>query len=440
MRQRLAGKKILFANIPADGHFNPLTGLAKYCQKEGADVRWYASNIYADKLKKLSIAHYPFKKALDLNGTNLGQLLPEVVAETDRIKKATIYLIHAYAKRATEYYEDLLDIYEEFPFDLLVVDNMFSGAPLIKYKMHIPVLSIGVIPLSEASVDVAPYGMGMPPAQDEDTRTAYAALWQQAADVWFKEAVDVYEAVLLENGIQHKRGFLYDILTKTADLYLQIGTPGFEYKRSDLGANIRFIGAMMPYTNPVSSKAWFDERLNLYKHVVLVTQGTIEPDTKKILEPTLQAFKDKDVLVIATTGGNGTAKLKEQYRAENFIIRDYIPFAEVMPYVTAYITNGGYGGVLWSITNKVPMVAAGLHEGKSEVCARIGYFNCGINLKTETPDPTEIYDAVQRIIDNGIYKYNVASLCREMNHYDALELGVNYMLELFETREKRLEN
>jgi len=30
----------LFANVPADGHFNPLTGLAKFLQKQGHDVRW----------------------------------------------------------------------------------------------------------------------------------------------------------------------------------------------------------------------------------------------------------------------------------------------------------------------------------------------------------------------------------------------------------------
>lgn len=40
---QLKGKKILFANVPADGNFSPLTGLAKYFQEAGADVRWYAS-------------------------------------------------------------------------------------------------------------------------------------------------------------------------------------------------------------------------------------------------------------------------------------------------------------------------------------------------------------------------------------------------------------
>ena len=40
----LVGKKILFASMPAEGHVNPLTGLAKYLQAKGADVRWYTGD------------------------------------------------------------------------------------------------------------------------------------------------------------------------------------------------------------------------------------------------------------------------------------------------------------------------------------------------------------------------------------------------------------
>jgi len=37
------GKRILFANFPADGHFNPLTSLAMHLTELGFDVRWYTS-------------------------------------------------------------------------------------------------------------------------------------------------------------------------------------------------------------------------------------------------------------------------------------------------------------------------------------------------------------------------------------------------------------
>ena len=72
--------KILFANFPADGHFNPLTGLAVYLQQQGHDVRWYTSQTYAGKLRQMRIPHYPFKRAMDLSG----DLLEEVASDSVR--------------------------------------------------------------------------------------------------------------------------------------------------------------------------------------------------------------------------------------------------------------------------------------------------------------------------------------------------------------------
>ncbi len=66
--------------------------------------------------------------------------------------------------------------------------------------------------------------------------------------------------------------------------------------------------------------------------MVLVTQGTVERDVEKILVPALEAFKDTDTLVIATTGGSNTKMLQSRFPYKNIIIEDFIPFADVMPY------------------------------------------------------------------------------------------------------------
>ncbi len=101
--------------------------------------------------------------------------------------------------------------------------------------------------------------------------------------------------------------------------------------RSDLGKNIKFVGTLLPYTAAKKQQAWNNEKLKRYKKVVLVTQGTVEKDVNKILIPTLEAFKNSDTLVIATTSGTGTAELQKKYPFDNIIIEDYIPFNDVMP-------------------------------------------------------------------------------------------------------------
>src|SRR5690606_32894525 len=189
--------------------------------------------------------------------------------------------------------------------------------------------------------------------------------------------------------------------------------------------------ALLPYSSEKAErKKWFDERIKQYEKIILVTQGTFEKDTTKLTEPTIQAFRDTDILIIATTAGNGTKELREKYASDNVIIEDFIPFNDVMPYVHVFVTSGGYGGTLLSIHNQVPMVAAGVHEGKIEICSRIGYFNYGVNLHTETPDIEAIRNAVEEVLNNGVYKNNITRLKAEMAEYNAFELCEGYIAEL----------
>src|SRR5690554_4046334 len=64
LKTQLSGRKILFASVPVDGHFNPMTGLAKHLQALGCDVRWYMPDIYDEKIRNLNFSHYRYEKAV----------------------------------------------------------------------------------------------------------------------------------------------------------------------------------------------------------------------------------------------------------------------------------------------------------------------------------------------------------------------------------------
>lgn len=430
--EELARKKILFATFPGDGHFNPLTGLAVHLQWLGCDVRWYTSSIYAPKLQKMQVPHYPFVKAKDVNGENLEEVFPERAKIKNSIKKLNFDMINAFILRGEEYYADILDIYKGFPFDLVVADCAFSGIPFITDKMDIPVISIGVFPLVETSRDLAPPGLGIAPSYHFFGKIRQSILRTIAHNILFARPNKVMKQMLGKYGIDDMNSNIFDLMVKKSTLLLQSGTPGFEYYRSDLGPNIRFIGPLLPYQAKKQRTQWFDHRLNQYEKIVLVTQGTVEKNGEKILVPTLEAFKNTDVLVIATTGGSGTAELRQRFPESNLIIEDFIPFGDVMPYADAYITNGGYGGVMLGIINQLPLVVAGVHEGKNEINARIGYFQLGVNLGTEWPKPAQMKKAVEEVMNNRKYKENVIRLCKEFEGYNPNELFAYYTKDVLQ--------
>lgn len=423
--------RILFANFPADGHFNPLTGLAKHLKDAGYDVRWYTSNSYAPKLKKMGIPHYRFKQAMDISDGNFDKIFPGRAAKKSQIGKLKFDIVNAFILRAPEYYADIKELYKEFTFDLMIADCAFTAIPFVRELMQVPVLSIGVMPLTETSRDLPPAGLGLEPSYTFTGKLKQAVLRAFADRIIFKGPNKVLHKLLEKFGIPHAGESVFDTVIRHSNLLLQSGTPGFEYYRSDMSSNIRFVGPLLPYGSHKDAATWFDERLNKYENVILVTQGTVEKDVNKLLVPSLDAFKDaKDTLVVCTTGGSQTAALKAKYPQENVIIEDFIPFNDVMPYADAYITNGGYGGVLLGIENKLPLIVAGVHEGKNEICARVGYFKLGINLKTEKPSATQIKTAVEKLLADNTYKQNVEKLAREFSYFNPNELTERYIKEI----------
>jgi MGT family glycosyltransferase len=439
VKNLLPGTKILFANFPADGHFNPLTGLAVHLKNLGCEVRWYTAASYAEKINKLGIRLYPITKAIDVSADNdIEEVFPERKKHKSQVSKLKFDMINVFILRSPEYYADIEDIYEEFDFDLMICDNCFGGIPFVKEKMNIPVLAIGVVPLPETSKDLAPPGLGITPSKGFFGKQKQAALRFIADKLLFSKPSKVMQTLLRSYDIDPGDANIFDVMIQKSTLLLQSGTPGFEYQRSDLSDNIRFIGPLLPYSKKKEGKPWYNEKLNRYEKMILVTQGTVEKDCSKLIIPTLEAFKDSRYLVVVTTGGSQTKELQEKYRQDNIIIEDFIPFDEAMKHADVYISNGGYGGVLLAIQNGLPMVVAGVHEGKNEINARVGYFELGINLKTEKPNVLRLKESVEKVLGTEKYAENVRDLREEFAQYPSGELCASYVASVLAGSKTRI--
>jgi UDP:flavonoid glycosyltransferase YjiC (YdhE family) len=80
----------------------------------------------------------------------------------------------------------------------------------------------------------------------------------------------------------------------------------------------------------------------------------------------------------------------------------------------------------------LPIVAAGVHEGKNAVCVRIGYFNYGLDLQTETPTAEQLREAVEKITTDRRYAENVARLAEELRTSDANKVSAQYVAQLLQ--------
>jgi UDP:flavonoid glycosyltransferase YjiC (YdhE family) len=71
------------------------------------------------------------------------------------------------------------------------------------------------------------------------------------------------------------------------------------------------------------------------------------------------------------------------------------------------------------VARGIPVVVAGVTEGKNEIAARVGWSNVGINLKTERPSPQQIRDAVQTVLRDPSYRRRAEALQARYAEHDA---------------------
>jgi UDP:flavonoid glycosyltransferase YjiC (YdhE family) len=421
--------KFLFATMPFDGHFNPLTSIAVHLKAQGHDVRWYAGPSYAGKLADLDIPHFQFQRAREVSGENIAELFPER-ARLKGPKLLSFDLEQVFVANVEHHYHDILEARETFPFDALLCDPGFYAAHLIAAKLNPRVYTVGVGPLVGLSGEPPPF-FGLKPARtivDKIVHRVARALLTST----MRQGVKTYNRALAAEGLPPVAvGDFVELTRRCATYYFQSGVPGFEYPRRSLPTNVKFVGPLLPYKAGTRQLPFeLEQKLQRYRSVIVVSQGTVDnTDPEKLFVPALEALKGGSHLVVATTGGKNTADLRRRYPEENVVVEDFVDFGLLFGHTDLFICNGGYGSILLALSNGVPVLSAGVREGKNDINARVDYFGFGVDLKSEGPTPAKIAKSVTRILTDERFARNVARVRAEFETYRPLDLIDGLMLE-----------
>jgi UDP:flavonoid glycosyltransferase YjiC (YdhE family) len=319
-------------------------------------------------------------------------------------------------------------ILETRSIDLIVIDTFFFGAfpLLLGPRDRPPLVCCGVNPMLLSGVDAGPTA---PPARTAAERKRVQCANREFAES-FASLTDDTNAKLGEVGSPSLSASAIDSMYTLPDLFLQFGIPEFEFVPSDRPSTVHFVGPILPKsTESFEAPPWWGE-LDGGRPVVLVTQGTLaNTDLTELIEPTLAALAEENILVVAATGRTDAAISTVPRNAR---IATFIPFDLLFPKTSVFVTNGGYGAVNQSLASGVPMVAAGLTEDKRFVAQRLAWSGAGINLNTSRPSESQIHSAVREVLHNSSYRREAGALRRRMERYDApleaVERAVNSLI------------
>jgi UDP:flavonoid glycosyltransferase YjiC (YdhE family) len=268
-------RKILFASMPFDGHFNPLTGLAVHLAQKGHDVRWYTGPRYAARLAELGIPHLAFVRAREVSSENLVELFPEYPKLGHGPKAIEFALTQIFFANLEAHFRDISALRAQFPFDAFVCDGALYAARLVAEKLGVPVHVINPAPALESSKDVPPPFFGLAPAKTILGRIRDRVV-RALVESSMKRGKTMLDELRQREGLAPHEGSVLDLHVGWARSIFQIGVPGLDYPRSDPPPGFEYVGALLPHHTPRAGAFAHEAQLRKYPSLIVVSQGTVD--------------------------------------------------------------------------------------------------------------------------------------------------------------------
>lgn len=399
----------LVSTMPASGHVNPAVPVAAELVRRGHRVVWHTGPRYAQIVAATGARFEPFAHAPDFDAI---PVRPDDGARGMAAGVSTMRRL--FVDRMAGQLADYRDILRRYPVDVVVADMCDLGADALHDAGGPVYATLGINPLVTFDPEIPPFGSHRPPARTAGQRLRNRVAHLATRRIFQPPLNRLLVAERLRLGLPPLPAGvgLFDRL-RSPYLHLMPTTPAFEYPRAGLEPQVRFVGPLLP-PPPAGFRppAWWGE---LPGHrVVHVTQGTVATDPAALLRPTLDALAGEDVLVVATVpdpAAVGTVPANARLAA-------YLPHALLLPHVAAMVTNAGYNGVLSALAHGVPLVCAGRTEDKANVAARVAWSGAGIDLRTDTPAPARVGEAVRRVLGDPAYRRSAHRIRDDFARHD----------------------
>ncbi|MEZ6924821.1 MULTISPECIES: nucleotide disphospho-sugar-binding domain-containing protein [unclassified Aeromonas] len=408
---------ILLAATATPGHVNPMLAAARLLVEEGHRVLMLCGALFEQRICAAGAEFVPFAPEVDFDYRALERHFPERASLSGTAQMA-LALKRFFAAPMAQHDRHLQALIAAEGVDLLLVENGFYGVlPLLQQGRgrRLPILMLGVNPVSFSSPDAIFYGPRIPP---ELRRSLGELPWlDEPTRQLQREVQQSFDAALAEAGAPPLTAPFTDVMVTAPDAFLQLSCAGFEYERPELEGVIRYVGPLLPPRIELTPPPWWellDER-----PLVIVSQGTLaNVDLGQLLIPAMQGLAGDELQLLLTTGGRDPARLGAAVPA-NAIVTEHVPFELALPRAAVLVTNGGYGSVQAALAHGVPLVVAGTGEDKAEVATRVAWSGAGINLHSNEPTADAVAAAVCKLVHEPRYRARARLLADEMAALDA---------------------
>jgi MGT family glycosyltransferase len=386
--------KILFLSMPAHGNVNPTLGLVSELVHQGAEVIYFCSPAFKDKVEGAGAIFKAYAYDLDIF----------------KMKQAPPFPMQLVMQHAELIIDDILAQTQGMKFDYLLHSAAFPFTRVFRALLQVPdVSSLAIFAGLQKFLDEhdGPPPIKMPGV--EELLQTYA---------------DMRTRIQARYGVEMPKNFMHMIFNK-GDINLAYTSKYFAPDDPVYDATFKFVGPpVFERTEDINFP--FDALTG--KKVLYISLGTVFGNySTRLYQLFFDAFGDTDFTVVMAAYNVDVATFKIP---SNFIVRNYVPQSALLKHTAVAITHAGMNSISDLIFDGVPFISIPLGADQPLLAARAQELGATISLDAATLTAEELRSAVETVLQDPAYKKNMDEIRRSFVEAGGYKKAVEEIFKL----------
>lgn len=393
--------KAVFLGVPASGHVNPSLPLVAELVRRGVPVVYYNTERYRAVIEAAGARFKPYAQIEDdffdargLDGSNPPLAASTLISTCEHILP------------------QLLDTVRAEQPDVLLYDSMCPWGALTGRILKLRTVTSLALWIISPSMLLDSTGLV----------------------VLLRTLVEGMPHMRRFNAVSRQIGKQYGIkplsfnecFNAPADLTISYTSAAFQPGGEGMVKRIQFVGTTM-----MDRKDAPDFPLDQLdgKPVIYISLGTLINTNIGFFKDCISAFANTPYTVVMSIGTRLSA---DQLGAipPNFIVRSYVPQAEILKRALLFISHAGMNSVHDALYLGVPLLLVPQQNEQKVTAARMVKLGAGLRLDRDATTPDALSQSAERILGDGSFKRNAEALGKSLREAGGASRAADLVLRL----------
>ncbi len=394
----------LFFNVPGYGHVNPSLPLVEELTRRGHRISYFITPGFREQVETAGAAFQPYEEIVDdyFSGPGMdGSFPPQAMVA---LMETTETILPGLIENARK----------QKP-DLILYDGMCPWGYFTARALNLPAV---------ASMALLQFGNHPPSAFLDPNMRRLLALtlrgWRQ---------------ILAAARVSRRLGKKYGVeplgptflLNAVGDLSIAYTSAVFQPYADKVHPSIRFVGRTLP-EDPEADPALFAAAGD--RPVVYVSLGSIINDNRDFFRVCIDAFAERDIYALITTGLRFRA-LDFGSLPANVAVHPWLPQAAVLKRASLFLSHGGLNSIHDALFYGVPLLLFPQQDEQRINAARVASFGAGLVYPDKQLNSASLLEYVDRLLREPGLKAKAAWLGKTLRDAGGIPKAADYIEELF---------